>query len=68
MLGVEGLDATMTIVGNEPGRSITVPADGSETLRVTLTMAEPKDAEVALWRRRPPVDVALSVRDRFIDR
>ena len=67
-LGVEGLDATMTIVGNESGRSITVPADGSETLRVTLTMARPKDAEVVFVAKEAAVGIALSVRDRFIDR
>ena len=67
-LGVEGLDATMTIVGNEFGRSITVPADGSETLRVTLTMARPKDAEVVFVAKEAAVGIALSVRDRFIDR
>ena len=58
----------MTIVGNEPGRSIAVPADGSETLRVTLTMAEPKDAEVVFVAKEAAVGIAHSVRDRFIDR
>ena len=67
-LGVEGLDATMTIVGSEHDRSITVPADGSETLRVTLTMVEPKNTEVVFVAKEIAGGVALSVRDRFIDR
>ncbi|MFG3593262.1 cytochrome c oxidase accessory protein CcoG [Bradyrhizobium sp. RDI18] len=67
-LGVEGLDATMTIVGSEPGGSITVPADGSETLRVTLTMVDPRDTDVIFVAKEVAGGAALSVRDRFIDR
>lgn len=43
---VEGLDARVEIVGGAPDRAIVVPPDGSEALRVTLTMAKPQAGPV----------------------
>ncbi len=50
-LRAEGPDVTMAIVGAGPGRAVTVPADGSEALRVALTMARPQNADVRFVAR-----------------
>src|SRR3954447_3639374 len=42
----EGPDATMAIVGGETGQAVPVAADSSESVRVTLTMAQPQNADV----------------------
>jgi len=52
--------------GRSGGR--VVPADGSETPRVTLTMVESKDTEVIFVAKEVAGAAALSVRDRFVDR
>jgi cytochrome c oxidase accessory protein FixG len=67
-LTVAGVDAAMAIVGNETGAPITVPPDSSESLRVTLTMAAPKDADVLFVARDETGKAALSARDKFVDR
>ncbi len=67
-LAVTGADATMTIVGNDGGTPIAVPPDSSESLRVTLTMAAPKDADVLFVARDETGTIVLSARDKFIDR
>ncbi len=67
-LAVAGLDATMTIVGNDGGAPIAVPPDSSESLRVTLTMAAPRDADVLFVARDETGKTVLSARDKFIDR
>jgi cytochrome c oxidase accessory protein FixG len=65
-LRVEGVDAAMTIIGNETGRPVTVPADGSESLRVTLTMARPQAGDVRFVARDSTGNEMLSAADRFV--
>ncbi|MDE2377203.1 cytochrome c oxidase accessory protein CcoG [Bradyrhizobium sp.] len=67
-LAIQGIDASMTIVGNDDGSPITVEADGSESLRVTLTMAVPKDANVVFIARDETGRTVLSASDRFVAR
>jgi cytochrome c oxidase accessory protein FixG len=67
-LAVQDIDAQMTIVGNEDGTPITVEPDGSESLRVTLTMAAPKDANVVFIARDEAGGTVLSASDRFVAR
>jgi cytochrome c oxidase accessory protein FixG len=67
-LAVQGIDATMTIVGNEDGAPITVEPDGSESLRVTLTMANPKDSDVVFVAKDETGKAVLSAADRFVVR
>jgi cytochrome c oxidase accessory protein FixG len=65
-LKAEGADVTMAVIGNEPGKPVTVPADGSETIRVTLTMARPQNADVRFVARDVAGKDALSAVDRFV--
>lgn len=67
-LAIEGIDATLTIVGNEAGTPVTVEPDGSESLRVTLTMSKPKDSDVLFIARDETGKAVLSVGDRFVAR
>ena len=67
-LRAEGPDVTMAIVGAAPGRAVTVPADGSEALRVTLTMARPQNADVRFVARDTGGKEVLSAVDRFVVR
>jgi len=67
-LAVEGADAALAIIGNDRQAAIAVAPDGSEALRVTLTMAHPKDAEVTFVARDENGHVVLSARDRFVNR
>jgi polyferredoxin len=67
-LAVQGIDASMTIVGADGGTPITVEPDGSESLRVTLTMANPKETNVTFVARDETGQVALSASDRFVVR
>jgi cytochrome c oxidase accessory protein FixG len=67
-LAIQGIDASMTIVGNDDGTPITVEPDGSETLRVTLTMASPKDSNVVFIARDEAGRAELSASDRFVAR
>jgi hypothetical protein len=50
-LKAEGADVKMAIVGTEVGKPVTVPADGSESVRVTLTMVHPQNARNPLHRQ-----------------
>jgi cytochrome c oxidase accessory protein FixG len=65
-LKVEGADFTMAIVGTEAGKPVTVPADGSEAIRVTLTMAHPKNADVRFVARDVAGKDVISAIDRFV--
>lgn len=65
-LKAEGADVTVAIVGGDSGRPVTVPADGSETVRVTLTMAHPQNADIRFVARDPTGKVVLSAVDRFV--
>jgi polyferredoxin len=67
-LGVSGVDAALAIVGHAPAALIEVEPDGSETLRVTLTMSEPVDADVAFQAVDPNGQVVLTAHDRFVNR
>ena len=67
ILAIQGIDASMTIVGSDDGAPITVEPDGSESLRITLTMAAPKDTSV-LFVARDETGRVLSASDRFVVR
>ncbi|MFN5683090.1 FixG Ig-like domain-containing protein, partial [Bradyrhizobium sp.] len=67
-LGISGVDAALAIVGHATADAITVEPDGSETLRVTLTMPEPRDADVTFQAIGAGGQVVLTAHDRFIDR
>jgi polyferredoxin len=68
ILSVAGVDAAMAIVGNDTSAPITVPPDSSESLRVTLTMAAPKDADVLFIASDETGKAVLSTRDKFVGR
>lgn len=67
-LAIQGIDASMAIVGNDDGRPIPVEPEGSESLRVTLTMANPKDSNVVFIAKDETGRTVLSTSDRFIAR
>jgi cytochrome c oxidase accessory protein FixG len=67
-LSVSGVDATMAIIGNEGQAPIEVPAEGSETVRVTLTAINPQDADVVFTARDQNGAALLSAKDRFVER
>ena len=64
-LAIQGVDASMTIVGNDDG-TITVEPNGSESLRVTLTMANPRDSKVMFIAKDEASGTVLSASDRFV--
>ena len=65
-LKAEGAEVTMTIVGTEAGKPVTVPADGSESVRVTLTMVRPQNTAVRFVARDVAGKDVLSAVDRFV--
>ena len=67
-LSVSGVDAKMTIIGNESLAPIEVPADGSEAVRVTLTAMNPREADVVFTARDETGATILSAKDRFVER
>ncbi|HZR72326.1 cytochrome c oxidase accessory protein CcoG [Bradyrhizobium sp.] len=67
-LSVSGLEAAMAIIGNEHQDPIEVQAEGSETIRVTLTMTKPEEADVVFTARDETGQVALTAKDRFVER
>jgi cytochrome c oxidase accessory protein FixG len=67
-LAIQGIDASMAIVGVDDGTPITVEPDGSESLRVTLTMANPKDSNVTFVAKDETGRSVLSASDRFVAR
>lgn len=67
-LSVSGVDARMAIIGNDSLAPIEVPADGSETVRVTLTAMSPREADVVFIAREETGGTILSAKDRFVER
>ncbi|CCD84265.1 Putative 4Fe-4S ferredoxin, fixG-like protein (fragment) [Bradyrhizobium sp. ORS 285] len=67
-LAISGVDAALAIVGHAAADAIEVEPDGSETLRVTLTMPEPADADVTFEAVDAAGRVVLSAHDRFVNR
>ena len=67
-LSVSGVEARMAIIGNESLAPINVPADGSETVRVTLTAMSPREAELVFTARDESGTTILSAKDRFLER
>ncbi|MGC2777413.1 MAG: cytochrome c oxidase accessory protein CcoG [Bradyrhizobium sp.] len=67
-LGISGVDAALAVVGHAQAASIEVEPEGSETLRVTLTMTEPRDGDVMFQAVDPNGQAVLSARDRFVNR
>jgi cytochrome c oxidase accessory protein FixG len=65
-LTAEGLDATLAIIGGDASKPLTVPADGSETLRVTMTMAKPQAGDIRFVARDVTGSEILSAGDRFV--
>lgn len=55
----------MAIIGNEAGKPVIVPADGSEAIRVTLTMVRPQNTDVRFVARDVAGKDVLSAVDRF---
>ena len=58
----------MAIIGNEGLAPIEVPPEGSETVRVTLTAINPRDADVVFTARDQSSAALLSAKDRFVER
>ncbi|WP_257170680.1 cytochrome c oxidase accessory protein CcoG [Bradyrhizobium sp. SRS-191] len=67
-LGIRGVDAALAIVGYAKADAIEVEPDGSETLRVTLTMPEPVEADVTFQAVDAAGQVVLTAQDRFVNR
>ncbi len=67
-VGISGVDAALAIVGHAQAAMIDVEPDGSETLRVTLTMSEPRDGDVTFLATKESGQVVLTARDRFVNR
>jgi cytochrome c oxidase accessory protein FixG len=65
-LKIEGIAAAVAIVGGDVDKPVTVPPDGSETLRVTLTMAQPKAGDVRFIATDITGNEILSATDRFV--
>ena len=65
-LKAEGADVKMAIVGAEAGKPVTVPADGSESVRVTLTMVHPQNAKIRFTAKDVAGKEMLSAVDRFV--
>jgi len=67
-LAIEGIDASIKIVGRDNGSPIAVEPNGSESLRVTLTMANPSDSKVVFIAKDEASGTVLSASDRFVVR
>ena len=67
-LAISGVEASMAIIGNDRQAPIEVQPDGSEAVRVTLTMTEPKEADVIFTARDETGRTVLSAKDKFVDR
>jgi len=67
-LAIQGIDASMTIVGSTDGAPIAIEPGGSESLRVTVTMAKPKDSNVVFIAKDEDGGTVLSASDRFVVR
>lgn len=69
-LEVSGVEAELAIVGHpaQAQAPVEVDAEGSEALRVTLTVMEHDDAEVVFAARDESGQVVMSAKDRFVAR
>jgi cytochrome c oxidase accessory protein FixG len=67
-LDVSGADATLAMVGHDSKVPVEVAADGSETLRVMLTMTDPRDEDVVFTAKDETGQIVLSAKDRFVNR
>jgi polyferredoxin len=67
-LEMSGADATLAIIGHDRAAPVEVAADGSETLRVTLTMTDAGDGEVTFTARDETGQAVLTAKDRFVNR
>ena len=65
-LKAEGADVNLTIIGGEPGKPVTVPADGSEAVRVAVTMAHPANGSIRFVARDLAGKQEFSAVDRFV--
>lgn len=66
-LSVAGIDAMLSIVGNEGGAPIEVAPDASKVLRVTLTAVDAGQRDV-VFTAYDETGSALSATDRFVER
>lgn len=67
-LSVSGVDAKMAVIGNDGMAPVEVAPDASETLRVTLTAANPGQGDVVFTARDETGTTVLSARDKFVER
>jgi len=67
-LGVGGVDAALAIVGHAQAAPIEVEPEGSETLRVTLTVAGSRDADIVFQAVDASGQLVLTAHDRFVTR
>ena len=66
MVKAEGVDATMEIIGADANRPVSIPPDGSESLRVTLTMANPHAGPVRFVAEDSSDKDRFTVNDSFV--
>jgi len=66
VLTAEGADATLAIVGGEAGSPVTVAAGSSESVRVTLTVAQPQNVDIRFLATDVAAKEVLSALDRFV--
>ncbi len=67
-LEAKGAEFTMAVIGIQAGKPVVVPGDGSESIRVTLTMAHPQNADVRFVARDVAGNDTLCAVDRFVVR
>jgi cytochrome c oxidase accessory protein FixG len=65
-LKAEGADVTVVIVGTEAGKPVNVPAAGSASVRITLTMVHPQNADIRFVAKDVAGTEMLSAVDRFV--
>jgi cytochrome c oxidase accessory protein FixG len=66
-LSVGGIDAKLSIVGNESLSPVEVAPDASEQLRLTLTAAQPGQRDI-VFTARDETGSTVSAADRFVER
>src|SRR4029079_13628351 len=66
VLPAEGADGPRPIAGGETSQPVAVAADSSEQVRVTLTMAQPQNADVRFVAKDVSGNEVLSALDRFV--
>lgn len=65
-LSISGAEADMMIVGRDNQTPITLEPGESETLRVTLTMTQPREGDIIFMATDEAGENALAARDRFL--